>query len=189
MPGFSTTGPGALAPGTLSGGKSGSIVFWIGLGRRRVFSPNLPVTELFKDLGENWEAYDRIYMIPSGAWRQGIRTGSSRCPVLFSSADDATFSPPASGEFIELDEFARFLARDGVVVELRRVSQQQSRTSHLWLEWDGPVSGSTLGPPDNAHQGGLEWRVQRGTGRGRASRTSAGWDNWFLQCEDDGGAW
>jgi len=70
-----------------------------------------PVTyELFKDLGEDWSAYERIYDP-----KTKIRTKQSRRLIdlakLVTHADDAEFGAKL-GDFIDLDEFARFLACD-----------------------------------------------------------------------------
>ena len=71
-----------------------------------VFKP--VTTQLFSDLGDDWAAYEGIYdpkSRPTGAQKARVIALAR----LVTSADDPTFAARI-GEFIELDEFARFLA-------------------------------------------------------------------------------
>lgn len=77
-----------------------------GTRRGALFKP--VTTELFADLGNDWSAYKGIYD-PKGKLtpaQSGRVIGFAR---LLTHADDPTFAARV-GEFIELDEFARFLA-------------------------------------------------------------------------------
>ena len=68
-----------------------------------------PVTyELFKDLGENWEAYDGIYA-PKTKTKPKQRRRLIELAKMFTHASDKEFVRQI-GDFIDLDEFARFLA-------------------------------------------------------------------------------
>lgn len=68
-----------------------------------------PVTlDLFKDLGDDWSAYQGIYD-PKGKITADQSGRVMEMARLLTHADDATFAKRV-GEFIELDEFARFLA-------------------------------------------------------------------------------
>jgi spore coat protein H len=68
-----------------------------------------PVTyELFKDLGEDWKAYEGIYD-PKTAVKPEHARRVMDLAKLVTHADDAGFAARI-GEFIDLDEFARFLA-------------------------------------------------------------------------------
>lgn len=71
-----------------------------------VFKP--VTTGLFSDLGDDWSAYEGVYdpkSRPNEAQKQRV-IGLAR---LVTSADDATFAARI-GDFVEMDEFARFLA-------------------------------------------------------------------------------
>lgn len=87
-------------------------------------------TELFKDLGENWEAYDRIYD-PKRRLAPGESERVIALSRLVSGADDATFSSRI-GEFIELDEFARFLAAT-VLLSSYDGFLNNGQNFYLWL--------------------------------------------------------
>jgi hypothetical protein len=68
-----------------------------------------PVTyELFKDLGDDWEAYQRIYDPKTKVHPQQTRRLIALAKLM-THEGDAVFSERI-GEFIDLDEFARFLA-------------------------------------------------------------------------------
>lgn len=68
-----------------------------------------PVTyELFKDLGENWDAYEGIYA-PKTKTKPKQRRRLIELAKLFTHASDAEFADKV-GDFIDLDEFARYLA-------------------------------------------------------------------------------
>ena len=68
-----------------------------------------PVTyELFKDLGDNWEAYEGIYD-PKTKTKPKQRRRLLDLTKLVTHASDSTFTEQI-GDFIDLDEFARFLA-------------------------------------------------------------------------------
>ena len=76
------------------------------MGRCALFKP---VTyELFRDLGPDWQAYQRIYDgkvgLDDAAKARVIETAR-----FVTSADDATFAAKA-GDFFDLDEVARFVA-------------------------------------------------------------------------------
>jgi len=68
-----------------------------------------PVTyELFKDLGEDWKAYEAIYD-PKTRTNPKQQRRLIDLAKLVTHADDDAFATRV-GEFIDLDEFARFLA-------------------------------------------------------------------------------
>ena len=68
-----------------------------------------PVTyELFNDLGESWEAYEPIYD-PKTKLKPKQRRRLIALARLVTHASDAQFAEKI-GDFIDLDEFARFLA-------------------------------------------------------------------------------
>lgn len=68
-----------------------------------------PVTyELFKDLGDDWKAYEGIYD-PKTKLKPKQYRRLMALARLVTHADDAEFGERV-GEFIDLDEFARFLA-------------------------------------------------------------------------------
>ncbi len=122
-----------------------------------------PVThELFSDLGDDWSAYQGIYDP-----KEKITPAQSGRVIEFAKllthADDATFAARV-GEFIELDEFARFLA-GMVLLSSYDGFLNNGQNFYLWLSpetqrfqfipWDldhawgdFSVAGS---PPDLAH--------------------------------------
>lgn len=68
-----------------------------------------PVTrELFQDLGSSWSEYQEIYD-PKAKVPDAVRERLIGLCQLGTSADDATFARRI-GEFIDLEEFARFMA-------------------------------------------------------------------------------
>jgi DNA-directed RNA polymerase specialized sigma24 family protein len=68
-----------------------------------------PVTyDLFKHLGEDWAAYARIYDLKTQATPEQQRRVIDFARLV-TSAPDATFTAQV-GDFLDLDEFARFLA-------------------------------------------------------------------------------
>jgi hypothetical protein len=68
-----------------------------------------PVThELFKDLGDEWKPYDEIYD-PKTPLTEAQQRRLIELARFHTRADDAEFAARI-GEFIDLDEFARFLA-------------------------------------------------------------------------------
>jgi hypothetical protein len=68
-----------------------------------------PVTyELFKDLGEDWKAYEGIYDPKTTVQPEHARRVMDLAKLV-THADDAAFAARI-GEFIDLDEFALFLA-------------------------------------------------------------------------------
>jgi hypothetical protein len=71
-----------------------------------VFKP--VTTELFSDLGDDWAAYEGIYD-PKSRPTEAQKRRVIELARLVTSADDATFAARI-GEFVELDEFTRFLA-------------------------------------------------------------------------------
>jgi DNA-directed RNA polymerase specialized sigma24 family protein len=79
---------------------------WFGDKRTPIFKP---VTyELFHDLGPNWAAYSDIYDLKTKASRKELRR-VIEFARLVTHASDAEFSRRV-GEFLDLDEFAGFLA-------------------------------------------------------------------------------
>jgi spore coat protein H len=71
-----------------------------------IFKPVTP--HLFSDLGDDWPAYDGIYD-PKNKLTEAQSRRVIEFARLLTHADAATFAARV-GEFIELDEFARFLA-------------------------------------------------------------------------------
>src|SRR5439155_2908979 len=68
-----------------------------------------PVTyELFKHLGDDWSAYAAIYDLKTKATSEQLRRVIDLAKLV-SYANDNEFSAHV-GEFLNLDEFARFLA-------------------------------------------------------------------------------
>lgn len=68
-----------------------------------------PVTyELFKDLGENWAAYETIYDLKTKATPEQLRR-VIQFAQLVSHANDEEFARRV-GEFLDLEAFARYLA-------------------------------------------------------------------------------
>ena len=93
-----------------------------------------PVTfELFKDLGNDWAAYQGIYDPKSKitAEQSGRVIEFAR---LLTHADDATFAKRVE-EFIELDEFARFLA-GMVLLSSYDGFLNNGQNFYLWLSPD-----------------------------------------------------
>jgi spore coat protein H len=71
-----------------------------------IFKPVTP--SLFTDLGADWAAYNQIYD-PKGTVPDEHKTAVMELSRFVSHADDATFAARI-GEFIDLPEFARFMA-------------------------------------------------------------------------------
>lgn len=68
-----------------------------------------PVTrQLFEDLGEDWRKYNQSYD-PKGQPTEAQKRRVIEFSKLVSHADDATFGARV-GEFLDVDEFARFMA-------------------------------------------------------------------------------
>ncbi|MBL9175594.1 MAG: CotH kinase family protein [Verrucomicrobiales bacterium] len=87
-------------------------------------------TELFKDLGDDWAAYDRIYD-PKRRPKPGETARVIELARLVSHAEDATFSSRI-GDFIEMDEFARFLAAT-VLLSSYDGFLNNGQNYYLWL--------------------------------------------------------
>jgi len=92
-------------------------------------------TDLFRDLGEDWESYEAIYdpktrIEPAQAARV---IGFAR---LLTHADDAAFAAHA-GEFLDFDAFARFLA---VTVLLSSYDGFLTNGQNFYL-WIDPATG------------------------------------------------
>ncbi|MBN8246193.1 MAG: CotH kinase family protein [Verrucomicrobia bacterium] len=71
-----------------------------------IFKP--VTTELFLDLGDDWDSYDAIYD-PKTRIEPAQAARVIAFARLLTHADDATFAA-RSGEFLDLDAFARFVA-------------------------------------------------------------------------------
>jgi spore coat protein H len=68
-----------------------------------------PVTyDLFKDLGDRWEAYDRIYDLKTEATAEQKQRVIDLARLV-THADDTAFAQRV-GEFVDMDNFARFLS-------------------------------------------------------------------------------
>jgi len=78
------------------------------LGTRQgaIFKPVTPT--LFADLGDDWSAYEAIYD-PKNKLSEAQSRRVIELAQLLTHAEDATFAARV-GDYIELDEFARFLA-------------------------------------------------------------------------------
>lgn len=87
-------------------------------------------TDLFKDLGEDWEAYDRIYD-PKRRLKPAEAARVIGLSQLVSHAEDATFAARI-GEFIDMDEFARFLAAT-VLLSSYDGFLNNGQNFYLWL--------------------------------------------------------
>ncbi|HTH49326.1 MAG TPA: CotH kinase family protein [Candidatus Limnocylindria bacterium] len=93
-----------------------------------------PVThELFSDLGDDWSAYEGIYD-PKSKLTPAQSQRVIEFARLLTHADDATFAARA-GEFIELDEFARFLA-GMVLLSSYDGFLNNGQNFYLWLSPD-----------------------------------------------------
>ena len=92
-------------------------------------------TELFSDLGDDWSVYDRIYD-PKTKPTSEQKARVIAFAKLLSHADDATFAARA-GDFIDVDEFARFLS---VMVLLSSYDGFLNNGQNFYL-WLGPDSG------------------------------------------------
>jgi spore coat protein H len=93
-----------------------------------------PVTrELFSDLGDDWSAYQGIYD-PKDKITPAQSGRVIEFAKLLSHADDATFAARV-GEFIELDEFARFLA-GMVLLSSYDGFLNNGQNFYLWLSPD-----------------------------------------------------
>lgn len=77
-----------------------------GTKRGALFKPVTP--SLFTDLGADWSAYNQIYD-PKGALYDEQKKAVMELSRFVTHADDATFAAHI-GEFIDLPEFARFMA-------------------------------------------------------------------------------
>ncbi len=79
---------------------------WFGTKNVALFKP--VTTALFKDLGENWAAYDRIYD-PKTKLTEAHKQRVIDFAKILTHSDDATFQARVS-EFLDLDTLAKFLA-------------------------------------------------------------------------------
>jgi hypothetical protein len=77
-----------------------------GTRRGAIFKPVIP--SLFTDLGADWAAYDQIYD-PKAAQYEDQKKAVMELSRFVTQADDAAFAARI-GEFIDLPEFARFMA-------------------------------------------------------------------------------
>jgi hypothetical protein len=71
-----------------------------------IFKPVTP--SLFTDLGADWAAYNQVYD-PKGTVRDEHKTAVMELSRFVTQADEATFAARI-GEFVDLAEFARFMA-------------------------------------------------------------------------------
>ncbi|HAB18459.1 MAG TPA: CotH kinase family protein [Verrucomicrobiota bacterium] len=93
-----------------------------------------PVTmDLFADLGDNWAAYDGIYD-PKGKLTAAQSERVIEFAKLLGHANNATFAARV-GEFLELDEFARFLATT-VLLSSYDGFLNNGQNFYLWLSPD-----------------------------------------------------
>jgi len=125
-----------------------------------IFKP--VTTELFRDLGEDWESYEAIYD-PKTRVEPAHAAKVIGFAKLLTHADDATFAA-RSGEFLDFDGFARFLA---VTVLLSSYDGflTNGQNFYLWLDpatdrfhfmpWDLDNAWGRFGmvgsPRDRAH--------------------------------------
>ena len=89
-----------------------------------------PVTyDLFEHLGDEWSAYAPIYDLKTKATPEQQRRVIDFARLV-SSATDAEFAARV-GDFLDLDEFARFLAGQVLLSELRRHSVRRPKLLHV----------------------------------------------------------
>ena len=76
--------------------------------RRKARFSNRSPPAMFEDMGDDWSDYQQAYDPKTPRFRRGNRRVIAFCKLV-SHADDAEFAEKL-GEFLDLDEFARFMA-------------------------------------------------------------------------------
>lgn len=112
-----------------------------------IFKPVMP--SLFTDLGADWAAYNQVYdpkSTPEDAHKKAVMEVSR----FLTQSDDATFASRI-GEFIDLPEFARFMA---VMVYLSDLDGILGVGQNLFLHWHPKSQRFQFIPWDQDHSWG-----------------------------------